>query len=298
MKQIAIGGMNDDIGLMKIYDDNFSLIKQFQAHDNWISHIKQIPNGLGLVASISYDGTAKIWNSSNDWSLIQTFTGHTNSVNGIDYFNEDLMITGSLDSTIKIWSITTGESFETIRPGSGVWSLKVLHDGLRLASGHEIGYINIFSLDDGSILHTFQGHVSWVMDLVLIGDDLLASSGYDPDSTVRIWNLTNFEEKYVLRGHANNVFGLKLLENDILASASEDNTIKLWNITNGSLKRTLSSHTAVIYWSLDFFDEESKLLMSGSVDRTIKFWNFTTGQCLNTIDVDFQIRSLAVIHLK
>ena len=132
----------------------------------------------------------------------------------------------------------------------------------------------------------------------MIGDDLLASSGYLFDATVRIWNLTSYEEKFVLEGHMNNVFGLKLLDTDILASASEDNTIKLWNITNGSLIRTLSNHTEAIYWSLDFFDEESKLLLSGSVDRTIKFWKFTTGQCLNTIDVNFQIRSLAVINLK
>jgi WD40 repeat protein len=292
MKQIAIGGMDDDIGLIQVYDDNFSLIKKFQAHENWISHILQIPNGLGLVATVSYDKTAKIWNSSNDWSLISNFTGHTNFVNGLDYLNEDSMITGSLDSTIKFWSITTSDTVRTIQTNSGVWSLKVLHGGVHLACGLSSGSINIYNIENGALSQTLQGHVSWVMDLVLIGDDLLASSGYDPDSTVRIWNLTNFEEKYVLRGHANNVFGLKLLENDILASASEDYKIKLWNITNGSLIRTLSNHTAVIYWSLDFFDEESKLLMSGSKDRSIKFWNFTTG---HTKDVNFQIRSLAVI---
>jgi WD40 repeat protein len=261
----------------------------------------QIPKWLGLVATISYDGSAKIWNASNDWSLITNFTGHSKLVNGIDYLNDDLMVTGSLDSTIKIWSITTSDTVETIQTKSGVWSLKVLNDGVRLACGLESGDINIYNTENGGLVQRLQGHVSWVMDLVLIGDDLLASSGYvytQFDATVRVWNLTNnYEEKFVLKGHANNVFGLKLLDSDILASASEDNTIKLWNITNGSLIRTLSNHTAAIYWSLDFFDEESKLLLSGSVDRTIKFWNFTTGQCLNTIDVDLSIRSLAVINL-
>ena len=298
MKQIAIGGMDDDIGLMKIYDDTFSLIKQFQAHDNWISQIRQIPNWLGLVATISYDGTAKIWNASNDWSLITNFTGHSNIVNAMDFFFEDIVITGSVDLYIKIWSFTTGQLFKTIATGSGVSSLKVLNDGVRLASGHENGDINIYVLEDGNPLQRLQGHVSCVMDLVLICDDLLASSGYLFDATVRIWNLTSYEVKFVLEGHMNNVFGLKLLDTSILASASEDNTIKLWNITNGSLIRTLSNHTAAIFWSLDMFDEESKLLLSGSVDRTIKFWNFTTGQCLNTIDVDLPIRSLAVINLK
>jgi len=133
------------------------------------------------------------------------------------------------------------------------------------------------------------------MDFELISDrNLLASSSYNSDATVRIWDLTTNTNKFTLSGHTSNVFGLKLISSDILASGSEDKTIKLWNITDGSLIRTFLNHTGAIYWSVDMLNEQT--VVSGSYDKTIKKWSYQTGQCLETFDVDVEIRALVVLN--
>jgi len=136
------------------------------------------------------------------------------------------------------------------------------------------------------------------MDFELIsGRNLLACSGYNwpnSDATVRIWDLKTNSNKFTLSGHTSNVFGLKLISSDILASGSEDKTVKLWNIKDGSLIRTFSNHTGAIYWSVDMLNEQT--VVSGSYDKTIKKWNRQTGQCMDTFDVDVEIRALAVFN--
>ena len=95
-----------------VYNQSLSIkVKQFKAHTYCINRIKQSPFNNSYVATISSDNETKIWNvatSNGNWSLIQTFTGHTKDVFGFEWINEDTLATGSLDGTIKLWSICTG----------------------------------------------------------------------------------------------------------------------------------------------------------------------------------------------
>jgi WD40 repeat protein len=255
------------------------------------------------VATVSYDFTVKIWNitsiySSTNWTLIRTFTNHTNAVVGLEYINEDTIATGSMDNTIKIWSINFGETLRTINTNSGVYSLiAMITNCFYLCAGLVNGNINIYNIIDGSLIVTLSGHANYVNDLELIGNDLLASSS--DDQTIRIWNLITYTSKFILNGHINKVYALKLISAVILASGSSDSTIKLWNVTDGKLIRTLTGHTSSVMWSIDTSKKDGdKILVSGSRDKTLKFWNFNTGECLNTTSTDLDIISLAILNSK
>jgi WD40 repeat protein len=152
---------------------------------------------------------------------------------------------------IKIWSITTGQTLMSINVGTGVVSLKLLTNGIHLASGLYTGQINVYDVTTGMLNATLSGHSSWVNDLVLMGSnsDLLASSSQD--NLIIIWNLTNNLQQFILRGHQSYVRGLKRISMDTLSSCSDDSAIKVWNITNGTLIRTLTGHTGQIFNSLD-----------------------------------------------
>ena len=130
-------------------------------------------------------------------------------------------------STIKIWSLNTGLTKRTISiaTASGVWSLQLLCNGVYLAAGLGNGNINIYNLNDGSLMATLQGHSNWVTDLVLINSYLMASSSHD--NTLRIWDMSTNTNKFVLTGHTNSVRGLKCVTSDLLASGSFDATVKL-----------------------------------------------------------------------
>jgi WD40 repeat protein len=123
----------------------------------------------------------------------------------------------------------------------------------------------------------------------------LASSSLD--ETVRIWNLTTNTCKFILKGHIDQIYGLKQITSSILASGSGDKIIKLWDITSGQLIRTLTGHTNDIGWSVDLLNN-GQTLVSGSGDGTIKLWNWSTGECLSTIQTPGSyISSLAVIQM-
>jgi WD40 repeat protein len=283
-------------GQIKIYSSS-SLLNSFQAHTSDIYRIKQSPFNTNYVATCSYDKLVKIWivSSSLNWTLITTYSQHSDRVFALEWLDQDTLASGSGDGTIKLWSPTTGQTKRTIQTNSlYVFSLKLLNTNIHLAVGLESGDIHIYNINDGNLVLSLNGHTDWVRDLVQISADLLASSS--SDQTVRIWNLTTNTCKFNLTGHTSLVYGLKQITPNILASGSSDTTIKLWDTTSGQLIRTLTGHTSYILWSIDLLN--SQTLVSGSWDQTIKFWNWSTGECLSTIQTTgSSIWSLAVIQM-
>jgi WD40 repeat protein len=280
-----------------------SLLNSFKAHLNVIIRIKQSPfntnnTNTNYVATCSIDETVKIWDVSSlfDWTLIRTYSQHSSAVLALEWLdNETLASAGETDTTIKLWSMATGQTKRTIQTNGYVFSLKMLNTNIHLVTGLGNGDINIYNINDGNLVSSLKGHTSDVRDLVQISDELLASSS--SDKTVRIWNLTNNMCKFILTGHKNWVRGLKQITPSILASGSGDGTIKLWDITSGQLIRTLTGHRSGIWWSIDLINN-GQTLVSGSFNAEIKLWNWSTDECLSTIQsTGSSINSLAVINI-
>jgi WD40 repeat protein len=289
--------IGDTKGQIKIYNSSsLSLVNSFQAHSYWINRIKQSPFNSNYVATCSTDHTVKIWNvsSSSNWTLITTYSQHTSYVEALEWLDKDTLASGSRDQTIKLWSLTTGQTKLTIKTNQDVFSLKLLNTNIHLAAG--LGFpadINIYNINGGNLVSSLKGHTDGVNDLVQLSEDLLASSSRD--DTVRIWNLTTNTCKFILTGHTRSVVGLKQITSSILASGSDDKTIKLWDIPTGQLIRTLMGHTSFIWCSVDLLN--SQTLVSGSYDGTIKLWNWSTGECFSTIQTQgSKIQSFAVIN--
>jgi WD40 repeat protein len=279
-------------GQIKIYNQNSFDGYSFEAHSSVIWRIKQSPFNTNYVATCSND--VKIWNvsSSFNWTLFRTYSQHTSSVYELEWLDNDTLASGGYnDKTIRLWSPTTGQTKRTIQTNGDVFSLKLLNTNIHLAAGLN-QVINIYNINDGSLVSSLKGHTSYVNDLVQLSADLLASSSHD--ETVRIWNLTTNTCKFILTGHTNYVRGIKQITSNILASGSLDGTIKLWDTSSGQLIRTLTGHTSVIVLSVDLLN--SQTLVSGSLDSTIKLWNWSTGECLSTIQTNSSISSLAVIN--
>ncbi len=305
LKQYKVA-TGDSFGMIKICNVNSSLSRatSFKAHSSEISRIKQSPfsTNLNYVATCSWDGTVKIWDSSYsfNWTLIMTYSNHSSSVLSLEWLDEDTLASaGWTDQTIELWSLTTGQTKLTIHLNQSVYqvvySLKLLNNKIHLAAGLSYPYdIKIYNINDGNLVSSLNGHSHNVRDLVQLSADLLASSG-GWDQTVRIWNLTTNTCKFNLTGHTSSVNGLKQITSNILASGSKDGTIKLWDITSGQLIRELTGHKFMIYWSVDLLN--SQTLVSGSSDGEIKLWDWSTGQCLSTIKTYSAILALAVIGI-
>jgi WD40 repeat protein len=291
------------LGYVKIYNlYSLSLVNSFQGHQAQINRIKQSPfndSSSNYVATCSDDKTVRIWNvySSSKWFLIRTYSNHSSGVYALEWLDTDtLASSGLVDQTIKIWSMSTGQTKLTIKTNAWVESLKLLSSStFYLAAGLSNGEINIYNLNDDTLLSTLNGHRLSVNELAQLNLNTLASSS--SDKTVRIWDLTINTTTFILRGHTHWVYGLKQVSLNILASGSTDRTIILWNVTDGTQIKTLKGQTS--QWSLDLINNGGKTLISGSsIDQTIKLWNWETGELLNTKNTPYSlIQSLAVIRL-
>ena len=83
------------------------------------------------------------------WSVEATLTGHGNYVRCVAVLADGRFVTGSFDSTVKVWKESS--------PGSGVWSVEA----------------------------TLTGHSGYVLCVAVLADGRLATGS--ADKTVKVW---------------------------------------------------------------------------------------------------------------
>lgn len=95
-----------------------------------------------------------------------------------------VLISGSLDNTLKIWDVRTGRCIRTLFGHvEGVWSLDV--DKLRIASASHDRTIKIWDRDTGFCQNTLVGHKGAVT-CVSLSDDKIVSGSDDGD--IKVWS--------------------------------------------------------------------------------------------------------------
>jgi F-box/WD-40 domain protein MET30 len=97
-----------------------------------------------------------------------------------------VLISGSLDNTVKLWDVDTGKAVRTLFGHiEGVWA--VASDKLRLVSGSDDRTIKVWNREDGRCTATLVGHCGAVTSLQL-GEDKIVSGSDDGD--VKVWSFT------------------------------------------------------------------------------------------------------------
>jgi len=91
-------------------------------------------------------------------------------------------------------------------------------------------YFRLLDADDGSLIHTYEGHTNRVNSLVFSPDGLLLASG-SKDQKVRLWRVSDGELLQTLEGHSEGVNSVALsADGHLLASGSDDDTVILWSL--------------------------------------------------------------------
>jgi F-box/WD-40 domain protein MET30 len=98
--------------------------------------------------------------------------------------DQPIIISGSLDNTIKIWSMTSGQCLRTLFGHvEGVWALA--YDRLRIVSGSHDNSVKLWDMESGRCIHTLEGHRGPVTAVAL--SDMKVISASD-DGDIRIWD--------------------------------------------------------------------------------------------------------------
>ena len=162
----------------------------------------------------------------------KVFNGHEDGVMCLQ-FNEEILATGSYDTTIKIWNIITGDLIRTIQAHEkGVRCLQF--DDTKIISGSLDETIKIFDWRSGEMLRELNDHQGGVISLHYISTYLASGS---MDNTVRVW-LFHQGNQFCLRGHTDWVNAVRIdLPSRTVFSASDDLTVRLWDIDSRTTLR-------------------------------------------------------------
>jgi WD40 repeat protein len=263
-------------------------------HASGICYLKYLPYKNGYVASASNDKTINILDTLT-WTSIQRYKNHTDFVFSLDQIDNDTMVSGSKDKTIRIWRISSGETLKIINVNAVVIVLRVFsieYKQIVCGTGSASNNLLIYNYDTGNLNRTLVGHAAGVFSIEMLGEQYMASGGQD--RRVIIWDLFSYSIKYNLTGHSSSVGCIKRLSSNLIASGDGIGLIIVWNWSTGERMFNLNGHTNAIYNSLDLYDDQT-LISGGSLDLTVKFWNITNGTLIESKSVDIQIGALAMI---
>ncbi|KAK6511942.1 hypothetical protein TWF481_000844 [Arthrobotrys musiformis] len=208
--------------------------------------------------------------------------GHSDSVYCVQ-FDQEKIVTGSRDRTIRVWNIATGQCIKVIgasndsRPGPNTIGyhkgsiLCLQFDDTILVTGSSDHTCIVYSLPDFEPYLTLPGHRMGVLDVCFDESHIVSCS---KDTSICIWERSTGLLLNRLRGHEGPVNAVQLRAN-LVASASGDANIKLWDIESGNCIRTLSGHTrglACIQLSND-----CRTVVSGGNDQSIRVWDVESG---------------------
>jgi F-box/WD-40 domain protein MET30 len=186
---------------------------------------------------------------------IKTFKGHDNGVTCLQ-FDQNILATGSYDTTIKIWDIETGEVLRTLRGHtSAVRTLQF--DDSKLISGSFDKTIKIWNWQTGECLSTLECHTDGVLSVHFDGCTLASGS---IDKSVKIFNFDT-KQTFFLREHTDWVNHVRIdSESRTVFSASDDLTIKMWDLDTKQCIRTFKGHVGqvqqVLLMPADFEPDE------------------------------------------
>ena len=186
---------------------------------------------------------------------MKIFRGHSNGVTCLQFW-DNILATGSYDSTIKIWDIETGQEIRTlVGHTSGIRALQF--DEKKLISGSLDHTIKIWDWQTGECVNTMTCHNDGVISVHFDGKWLASGS---IDKSVKLFN---FETRHTfsLRGHQDWVNHVRMdLHSRTVFSASDDCTVKLWDMDTKQCLETYVGHLGQVQQLLlmpdDFEPEE------------------------------------------
>ncbi|XP_051856970.1 WD repeat-containing protein 86 isoform X2 [Antechinus flavipes] len=186
------------------------------------SIVNRILVAKDYLFSGSYDRTARCWSVDKE-RQIQEFRGHRNCVLTLAHYSSkdipdasseqgekaggDFLVTGSTDGTAKVWWVSSGCCYQTLRGHTGAVLCLALDElNQELFTGSTDSTIRTWNLVTGEPLKVFKEHQGSVICLELVNRYLYSGSA---DRTVKCWLADTGESVRTFRAHKHSVSALK-----------------------------------------------------------------------------------------
>jgi WD40 repeat protein len=236
-----------------------------------------------ILASCSMDRLVKLWDVATGLEN-ETLRGHTSGVSGVAFDTEGRRLaSGDVLGRVMIWDVAQPRPLR-LRPDCYFCRRLAFHPDRKRAVTSSTAGLNapqLWDLDTGRLLRSFQGHKHWVEGVSLSRDgSLLASSSHD--GTVRIWDVETGRELMVL-DHGNRVavwdVAFHPRDSTKIATACDDGTLRLWTIDprgRRAFPPTVLARFGAAIMDLAFRLPLGQQLAAGIADGSVHVWDVET----------------------
>ncbi|CAI4038539.1 hypothetical protein SMKI_05G1500 [Saccharomyces mikatae IFO 1815] len=198
------------------------------------------------------DKMIRVYDAINKKFLLQ-LSGHDGGVWALKYSHDGILVSGSADSTVRVWDIKKGyctHVFEGHKSTVRCLDIVEYENTNYIVTGSRDNTLHVWKLPKKS-----------------------SATDYENEHDYPLLFHTPEENPYfvgVLRGHTALVRAVSGHGN-IVVSGSYDNTLIVWDVAQMKCLCILSGHTDRVYSAL--YDHERKRCISASMDTTIKIWD-------------------------
>ena len=189
------------------------------------------------------------------------------------------MLSGSLDTTIAYWQISTDLTIQsTLYHSFSVQDATELNDQAGsgfIATGSDEYLVHLWDPNNNfNLTSNLNSHLDYVYALAYLGFGVLASAS--KDVSIRIWNTNSSSLIKILYMHEEPVLSIIAIgqRGIFFASGSCDSTIVLWN-TSYLVNSIYSGHHTRCVNSLVWFNNQ--YLISGGSDGLVVIWQLLVG---------------------
>eukprot|EP00960_Hanusia_phi_P070686 767365-Hanusia_phi.AAC.5 len=238
----------------------------------------------------SEDGFTKLWSISDASSI--TLRGHIRRVVSCAFSPKgDIVSTGSMDSTIKLWNTSDGTCLMTLEGHEDLVScVQFDSKGRFLLSGSYDGTMKRWRIMDGRCAFTYQDFSNNVVCIALRQEEstqnefVACGSG---KGTIFLLTTGSKSGRSKLKGHKGAVKQLSFhpVRSQLLCSFAEDSSFRLWDCHNsacvqlvdGDLGRILGFRLLprtghLVFASVDTSKEKKKSSASRFALGTLRYW--------------------------
>lgn len=231
------------------------------------------PDGK-LVATGSWDHSAKIWDIATGRAIRKLDGGHAGYINSVAFSPDGKeLLTASDDGTARLWNVASGKPTGVIFKGHTARVLEATYspDGTRVLTVSGDKTARLWDRATGQPIGApLTGHTWAVLCGEFSADGKQIVTG-SQDKTAIVWDASTGQKLRVLEGHTASVTSAAFSpDGSRVVTGSQDNSAKLWDAAKGKEILSLPGHTQEVT-SVSFSPDGLNVLTS-SRDGTAIIW--------------------------
>ena len=217
-----------------------------------------------------------IW-IDKQWAIteVRQFEGHTRFIRGLAFFSDgQRAISASFDATLRVWNVDTGKELRRINTG-GSGSIALSPDDKLVAAGIEGGEgFNLWDLESGEKVRTFQGHSARGYIGFSADGRRILSSSFD-DFTARLWDVETGGQLCQFQVGKNPQSITFSADGQFAVGGDTDKNTRIWDAETGQTVAILETSDTDTTLRTTFSPDGRQVLTASSIGA-LRLWDVST----------------------